>query len=143
MRLARMGSAFQTRLSFMRCLIRRMSREGWRIERSAVDWDEKGYGHAVYAARTPIRTYSLIAFSQYLDPEDRTDRVIAEKWDATFVLFDGEPTPEDIARLGNNVPLQEAGRISSSELCLSRANRSVRLFGHVIDRLAAGTQPDL
>jgi hypothetical protein len=40
------------------------------------------------------------------------------------------------------VPLQEAGRISGKELCLSRANRSVRLFSHVVDRLSQGRQPD-
>ncbi|MEL6268135.1 MAG: hypothetical protein AAFR52_21290, partial [Pseudomonadota bacterium] len=41
-----------------------------------------------------------------------------------------------------NVPLQEAGRIGSGELCLSRANRSCRLFRHVVECLAAGEQPD-
>ncbi|GAW36798.1 hypothetical protein RA2_03873 [Roseovarius sp. A-2] len=41
-----------------------------------------------------------------------------------------------------NVPLQEAGRVSPKELSLSRANRSVRLFDHVVERLAAGQQPD-
>ena len=33
MRLDRMGSSFPTRLSFMRSLIRRMSREGWSFDR--------------------------------------------------------------------------------------------------------------
>lgn len=52
------------------------------------------------------------------------------------------PTEDDIARLSWNVPKQEAGRITSKELSLSRANRSVRLFDHVVERLAAGQQPD-
>ena len=34
--------------------------------------------------------------------------------------------------------MQEAGRISSQELVLSRANRSVRLFDYVVDCLAKG-----
>ncbi len=143
MRLHRMGAAFQTRLSFMRCLIRRMSRERWTIERSRADWDENGYGCAVYAARTPTRVYSLVAYSQYLDPDERTDRVIAEKWDATFTLYDGIPSEADIERLYQCVPLQEAGRCSASELVLSRANKSVRLFDHVCASLAEGHQPDL
>ncbi|MEL6792350.1 MAG: hypothetical protein AAFP78_02770, partial [Pseudomonadota bacterium] len=76
-------------------------------------------------------------------PDDqRSDRVIAEAWDATFALFDGEPTAADIDRLAANVPYQEAGRVSETELTLSRANRSMRLFPHVVDRLAAGEQPD-
>ena len=39
-----------------------------------------------------------------------------------------------------NVPLQEVGRISENELCLSRANKSVRLWDHVISSwsIAAG-----
>lgn len=41
-----------------------------------------------------------------------------------------------------NVPRQEAGRISESELSLSRANRSIRLWDHVVSRLAEGRQPD-
>jgi hypothetical protein len=40
------------------------------------------------------------------------------------------------------VPKQEAGRISDRELVLSRANRSGRLWEHVVDRLAEGQQPD-
>ena len=68
--------------------------------------------------------------------------MIAEAWDATFTLFDGIPTAEDIDRLEANVPLQEAGRISERELSLSRANRSVRLWEHVVGALAEGRQPD-
>ncbi len=55
----------------------------------------------------------------------------------------GVPTAADIDRLSKNVPLQEAGRISDSELSLSRANRSVRLFQHVLDKLSVGEQPEL
>jgi hypothetical protein len=40
------------------------------------------------------------------------------------------------------VPRQEAGRVSDRELVLSRANRSGRLWEHVVSRLAEGTQPD-
>ena len=72
----------------------------------------------------------------------RSDRVIAHSWDATFTLFDGVPTAADIERLSWNVPKQEAGRVSNREISLSRANRSVRLFEHAVDSLAAGHQPD-
>ena len=143
MRLSRLGSLHQCRLSFMRQLTRRMASEQWVFSRPVFDIDDKGVGHAVYSAKGPDRTYSLIAFAHDLPPEQRSDRVIAEAWDATFTLFDGVPTADDIQRLSQNVPLQEAGRISESELSLSRANRSVRLWNHVVDRLAAGQQPDL
>lgn len=142
MRLARMGSAHQTRLSFMRSLLRRLKRENWRFDRPLWEIDARGVGRAVYRAIGPRRTYSLVAFAHDLPPEMRSDRVIATAWDATFALFDGEPDEADLARLARNVPLQEAGRVSDSELSLSRANRSVRLWDHVVERLAEGRQPD-
>lgn len=142
MRLARLGSFHQSRLSFMRVLIRRMTRENWTFSRPVFEIDDQGVGHAVYCAHTPNRVYSLIAFAHDLPAESRSDRVIAQAWDSTFTLFDGVPTQADIARLRQNVPLQEAGRVTQSELSVSRANRSVRLWEHVVSRLAAGEQPD-
>ncbi|HSH43177.1 MAG TPA: hypothetical protein VK973_13710, partial [Arenicellales bacterium] len=93
MRLARMGASHPTRLSFMRCLVRRMQREEWRIEPARFELDDDGHGEAVYTVRTPGRRYSLVAFSRPLDDAQRTDRVIAEAWDTTYALFDGEPGP--------------------------------------------------
>ena len=142
MRLARMGSFHQTRLSFMRALLRRLKRENWTFKRTLWALDDDGFGRAVYTVYGPERAYSLVAFSHYLADEMRSDRVIATAWDATFTLFDGIPGDDDLDRLEQNVPKQEAGRISDSELSLSRANKSVRLWKHVVDSLAAGEQPD-
>jgi hypothetical protein len=142
MRLSRMGSAHPMRLSFLRVLLHRLKTEGWRFDRPLWDVDDNGVGRAVYRARGPERTYCLVVFAHNLPDELRSDRVIATAWDATFALVDGEHTPADLDRLAANVPYQEAGRISAKELSLSRANRSVRLFSHVVDRLAQGLQPD-
>ena len=142
MRLDRMGSAHPTRLSFLRVLLRRLKDENWKFDRPVWTIDAKGVGRAVYRAIGPERTYSLVAFAHDLPAEMRSDRVIATAWDATFTLFDGTPSDADLDRLQANVPLQEAGRISPKELSLSRANRSVRLFEHVVGRLAEGRQPD-
>ena len=59
-----------------------------------------------------------------------------------FVLHDGIPTQSDLNRLKENVPKQEVGRVSYKELTLSRANKSVRIFDHVIEKLSQGLQPD-
>lgn len=142
MRLDRMGSAHPSRLSFLRILLRRIQAEGWQFSRPVWDVDAQGVGRAVYEMKGPERTYSLVAFAHDLPDDMRSDRVIATAWDATFTLFDGMPTPQDLDRLVQNVPYQEAGRVSQNELCLSRANRSVRLFSHVVDRLSQGQQPD-
>jgi len=142
MRLERLGSFHQCRLSFMRILLRRLKRDNWTFERPVFEIDSKGVGVAVYSAIGPERTYSLICFAHDLPPDQRSDRVIAHAWDSTFTLFDGVPTKADIERLSQNVPKQEAGRISGREISLSRANRSVRLFNHAVESLAAGRQPD-
>ncbi len=141
MRLARMGAFHQTRISFMRSLLRRIAAEYWRLTRPVFDLDKDGYGTVVYRVEMPAGVCSLVAFSDELSPEERTDRVIASKWDATFALVLGEPSPDDIERLRANVPKQEAGRCGAQEVVLSRANKSVRLFGHVADCLARGWQP--
>jgi hypothetical protein len=143
MRLARLGSLHQSRLSFSRTLLRRIGREGWTFDRPGFDIDHKGVGVALYRAHGPQRSYTLVCYAHDLLAEQRSDRVIATAWDATFTLFDGTPTAQDLHRLAANVPLQEAGRVSASELILSRANRSVRLFEHVVECLAAGRQPDI
>ena len=126
----------------MRQLIRRMNREGWRIRQERFALNDEGYGKALYVVSTPKRHYSLVCFSHHLEPKRRTDRVIAEAWDATFTLFDGVPTDADIDRLAKQTPKQEAGRFQASDLVMSRANKSLRLFSHVVDSLAQGGQPD-
>ena len=142
MKLARMGSFHQSRLSFMRVLLRRLKAENWQFRQGEWRIDKHGVGVATYEAIGPERTYTLVAFAHDLPEEKRSDRVIAEAWDATFTLHDGTISQNDITRLAANVPRQEAGRISGQELVLSRANRSVRLFDYVVDCLARGQQPD-
>ena len=142
MRLTRMGCSHPTRLSFLRQLLRRLKKENWSFDRPVWQINRQGVGRAVYRAQGPERCYSLVAFAHDLPEEMRSDRVIATAWDATFTLFDGNPSAAEIERLERNVPLQEAGRISAKELSLSRANRSVRLFEYVVKELAQGRQPE-
>ena len=142
MKIARMGSYHQTRLSFMRTLLRRFVKENWSFERMRFDINTQGVGVAIYSAIGPRNTYSLVAFANDLPPEKRSDRVIATEWDATFTLYDGVPSDYDVERLRKNIPLQEAGRVSERELTISRANRSVRLWDHVVSALAKGYQPE-
>ena len=142
MQLDRLGAMHQTRLSFVRATLRWFHEQNWRIRPTRWNIEPDGVGVAVYTAEGPERAYSLVCFSHDLDPALRTDRVIAEAWDATFTLFDGVPDKDDIVRLAANTPKQEAGRYRDSDLILSRVNRSSRLFDYVVEQLAAGRQPD-
>jgi len=141
MKLSRLGSFHQSKLSFLRSFIREF--KDWNYKRNIFDLDENGYGTAVYSLQKNQKNYSLVCFAQHINPDERSDRVIATKWDAAFVLHDGIPTKEDIDRLRDNVPKQEIGRVSYKELTLSRANKSIRAFDHVVDSLSLGKQPDI
>ena len=142
MRLSRMGSMFPTRLSFLRSLMRRLAADKVQLTRPVWNMCENGFGHGVYTLRLGGHDYSLVAVSTDLPPDQRTDRVIATAWDSAYVLYDGIPSPDEIARICAAAPKQEAARFSERDLILSRANKSVRLFAHTVEALKAGRQPD-
>lgn len=142
MRLTRMGAGFPTRLSFLRTLLRRLGAEGAQITRPVWEMSKDGFGHAVYSIPLGGHVYSLVAISTDLPADKRSDRVIAEAWDTAYVLYDGIPDASEIKRIIANAPLQEAGRFTERDLVLSRANKSVRLFTHCVERLRGGRQPD-
>ena len=141
MKLSRLGSFHQSRLSFLRSFLSEF--KDWDYKRDLFDLDENGFGTAVYSFKKKDRVYSLVCFANKINDDERSDRVIATKWDAAFTLYDGVPLKKDIERLSNEVPKQEVGRLSYKELTLSRANKSVRVFDHVVESLSNGTQPNL
>jgi len=140
MKLSKLGSFHQSKLSFLRSFLSEF--KDWKYKRDLFELNAKGYGRAVYSFSKNNKTYSLVCFANEITNEERSDRVIATKWDAAFVLHDGIPTKEDLERLAFNVPKQEVGRLSYKELTLSRANKSVRIFDHVVENLSKGNQPD-
>ena len=141
MKLSRLGSFHQSKLSFLRSFLNEFKE--WEYKRDLFNLNENGIGEAVYSFKKNKRVYSLVCFANEIKDEERSDRVIATKWDAAFTLHDGVPTKKDIERLKNEVPKQEVGRLSYKELTLSRANKSVRIYNHVVESLSKGQQPDL
>ena len=141
MKLSKLGSFHQSKLSFLRSFLNEF--KDWEYRRDLFNLNQNGYGRAVYSFSKNNRTYSLICFANEIKDEERSDRVIATKWDAAFTLHDGIPTDQDIDRLANEVPKQEVGRLSYKELTLSRANKSLRLFNYVVDCLSNGQQPNV
>ena len=140
MKLSKLGSFHQSKLSFLRSFLKEF--KDWKYKRDLFELDENGYGRAVYSLKKNNRIYSLVCFANQINDEERSDRVIATKWDAAFVLHDGIPTKKDLERLYNDVPKQEVGRLSYKELTLSRANKSMRIFNHVVESLSQGIQPE-
>ena len=143
MDLERLGSFHQSRLSFMRTLVRRVFKERWKISPTTFDLDKDGYGTVIYDIKAANSNFSFVIFSNYLSDDERNDRVIATKWDLTMALVEGSVDSDYVEKLRENVPKQEAGRVDSRVFVLSRANRSARNFNYMIDCLANGQQPDI
>ena len=140
MKLSKLGSFHQSKLSFLRSFLNEF--KDWQYKRDLFELNNKGDGRAIYSFSKKNKTYSLVCFANEISDQERSNRVIATKWDAAFALHDGIPTKEDLERLALNVPKQEVGRLSYKELTLSRANKSVRIFDHVVENLSRGSQPD-
>ena len=141
MNLERLGSLFPQKYSFMRILIRNLFKKNpnFRIEKNKLN--SMGFGHCVLTINLGEVLYSLVCFTGKLAAEERSDRVIATKWDACFCLYLGIPNDQEIKKLRQHVTKQENGRFNNNVLVLSRANKSVSLFEYVLNCLANGKQP--
>lgn len=142
MKLDRLGSFHQTRLSFSRQLIEELISNNWKTKIIKWNINSIGTGNAVIKISSKERIYSLVVFCHQINDDERSDRVIAEKWDMTFSLFLGIPSKEELDEMSKNLKIQELGRHLPKQLTLSRANKSVRVFNSVLNNLSEGKQPD-
>ena len=96
MKLSRLGSFHQSKLSFLRSFLDEF--KDWEYNKNLFDLGNNGYGTAVYSFKKKERIYSLVCFANKIEDEERSDRVIATKWDAAFTLYDGVPSKQDIEK---------------------------------------------
>ena len=82
MKLSRLGSFHQSKLSFLRSFLNEFKE--WEYKRDLFNLNENGFGEAVYSFKKNKRVYSLVCFANEIKDEERSDRVIATKWDAAF-----------------------------------------------------------
>ena len=141
MNLKRLGSLFPQKFSFMRILIRNLFKKNPNFQISSNKLNSGGKGHCVLSVELGKQVYSLVCFTEKLNPQERSDRVIATKWDASFCLYVGIPSEKQIEKLESQVKIQEKGRFDKNVLVLSRANKSVTLFENVVNSLSKGEQP--
>ena len=142
MQLKNLGSYHPTRLSFSRQLIITLIKENWIFKFQDWNINKLGKGYCIISVKNKNNVFSLIIFSHLIKDEERSDRVIADKWDFTFSLFIGIPNAKELKHLKKNVPLQENGNHLKKQLTLSRANKSKRLFNHFLENLSHGLQPE-
>ena len=142
MKPASLGSVRMTRFSFSRSMIRRAFLNKWEIERQVVNFDELGQGHIIYRIFAEGKLFHFVAFTSTIDESLHTDRVIADVWDVTAALVEGEVNEDLLQFLKNEVPKQESSRLDPRVLILTRGNRSVRFYEYLVERLASGNQPE-
>lgn len=136
-----LGTARQTRHSFSRALVRHAAKGNWKVYKRVWELDAEGRGHAIYSVKMGQSTVELVVFTHVIDEKIRTDRVIAQDWDVTSALVDGEVDAHRLEILRNHVTKQEDGRADDMTLIWARANRSQRFFQYVVDQLSKGLQP--
>ena len=65
MKLSRLGSFHQSRLSFLRSFLSEF--KDWQYNRDLFDLDQEGYGTAVYSFKKKNRVYSLICYANKIN----------------------------------------------------------------------------
>lgn len=139
---ARGSAVYPSALNFSRSLVRKMLRQGWRVEKLRTELDDAGRGEAHYRVRAGAHTFDFLAVSNVFPQEQKVDRSFGVNWDVSAAICEGDWSAGREAELRVNIPLQRAGRFDHGVLAFARGNRSERLFDQVVDALARGTQPD-
>lgn len=91
---AKLGAARLTRYSFSRTMLRRPVADGWTARRARLEIDAGGRGIAVYEIDTGTHRFSFVAFTTTIDESEHTDRVIAEAWEISAGLIEGDLTED-------------------------------------------------
>ena len=73
MKLSRLGSFHQSKLSFLRSFLSEF--KDWEYKRDLFDLNEHGFGVAVYSFKKKERVYSLVCFANLINNNERSDRV--------------------------------------------------------------------
>ena len=73
MKLSRLGSFHQSKLSFLRSFLKEF--KDWEYKRDLFELDEFGYGVAIYSFKKNNRIYSLICFANELNKDERSDPI--------------------------------------------------------------------
>ena len=89
MKLSKLGSFHQSKFSFLRSFLKEF--KNWTYKKDLFNLDEDGFGTAIYSFNRDRKVYSLVCFANKINDNERSDRVIATKWDAAFTLDDGLP----------------------------------------------------
>jgi len=140
-----MGSMKASRVSFAYVLARRMMEERWCITLESCQCSANGQGRLQYRISARGVDFSYIARAYEWDGKEKVGRRSdGANRDMFGALFLGMPSPERVEQEFATFDLKsvEAMRTDSAVLGWTPANRSARIFDHVVEALAAGHQPE-
>ena len=86
MKLSKLGSFHQSKLSFLRSFLKEF--KDWKYNKDLFNLDEDGFGTAIYSFNRDRKGYSLVCFANKINDNERSDRVIA-------CLLYTSPSPRD------------------------------------------------
>jgi hypothetical protein len=133
-----------TNLSFARSLVHRMTENSWRVELQALDIDSHGQGSAVYNIEAEGFSLKFAVFSHMPADSERQGRIADTGFDFFGVLAEGDADPHIFARDHDEFQKHMwKGRTDNTVLGWTVANRSHRLFEHVVEKLTEGGEPHL
>lgn len=142
---ALMGSMKASRVSFAYVLARRMIEERWRITLVSSEADANGDARLQYRISAKGVDFFYIMRAYEWDGKEKVGRRSdGANRDMFGALFLGVPTPERVAQEFATFDLKnvETMRTDSMVLGWTPANRSARIFDHVVEALASGRQPE-
>lgn len=142
MSMERLASAYPHALSFPRLAVALLVKGRWKLERLWLSLDAEGEGEALYRFSSGPHQLHYFVISNAYPESEKTDHNTGDKWDILSALCQGEWTPDREAVIRHELSKQRSGRPDYDTLVYARANRSGRLFDHVVESLAAGRQPD-
>lgn len=145
MRAPVMGSMKASRVSFAYVLARRMLAERWRIVLESCECEANGQGRLQYRISAGASEFMYIARAYEWDGKEKVGRRSdGANRDMFGALFVGVPGPERIEQEFATFDIKnvETMRTNADVLGWTPANRSARVFDHVVEALAAGHQPE-
>jgi hypothetical protein len=119
-----------------------MFRDRWQIERTRFDLDDRGSGMARYGICISGQFFEFVVLANAPVEGGRSGRVLDGERDMNAGLYEGVASDEQIETMRREMPKIYGGRSQNGTLIWCRSNRSMRIFDHVVDRLADGCQPD-
>jgi hypothetical protein len=146
MKARQMGGLKASRVSFAYVLARKMAEQRWTVTLRSSQFESNGKARLVYRIDANGHAFTYIAHAYEWDGKEKVGRRSdGANRDMFGALFVGLASNERIEREFATFDLRniDTMRTDAEVLGWTPANRSARVFDHVVEALAAGHQPEI